>query len=71
MGALSVNAIIEIALPVLMLIYPLTIILILLNVLPENLRSAFIMRAVVIVTVLASLPDTLRFFIAEDKIMLM
>ena len=34
-GALSVNAIIEIALPVLLLIYPVTIVLIILNVLPE------------------------------------
>ncbi|CAM4199618.1 branched-chain amino acid transport system II carrier protein [Gillisia limnaea] len=64
MGALSVNKIIEIALPVLMLIYPLTIVLILLNVLPENYRTSFIMRAVVAVIILFSLPDALQYVIA-------
>ena len=64
MGALSVNKIIEIALPVLMLIYPLTIVLILLNVLPENYRTTFIMRAVVLVIILFSLPDALQYVIA-------
>lgn len=68
MGALSVNAIIEIALPVLMLIYPLTIILILLNVLPERLRSAMLMRAVVIATIVASLPDALQYVVSVDQI---
>lgn len=66
MGALSVNNIIEIALPVLMLIYPLTIVLILLNVLPENYRTTFIMRAVVLVIILFSLPDALQYVIAAD-----
>lgn len=68
MGALSVNVIIEIALPVLMLIYPLTIILILLNVLKENYRTSFIMRTVVIVTLLASLPDALQFVVSAEQI---
>lgn len=61
MGALSVNKIIEIALPVLLLIYPLTIVLILLNVLPENFRSTLIMRATVIAVILFSLPEALKF----------
>lgn len=65
MGALSVNKIIEIALPVLMLIYPLTIVLILLNVLPKNYRTTFIMRAVVIAIILFSLPDALQYVIAS------
>lgn len=64
MGALSVNKIIEIALPVLMLIYPLTIVLILLNILPKNYRTTFIMRAVVLVVILFSLPDALQYVIA-------
>lgn len=68
MGALSVNNIIEIALPVLMLIYPLTIVLILLNVLSENLRTRFIIRTVVVTTIVFSLPDILRYIIsAEDS----
>ncbi len=68
MGALSVNTIIEIALPVLMLIYPLTIILILLNVLPETFNSSLTMRIVVIVTLLASLPDALQYIVTVDQI---
>ena len=66
MGALSVNKIIEIALPVLMLIYPLTIVLILLNALPKDYRTTFIMRAVVLVIILFSLPDALQYVIASD-----
>ncbi|QED38326.1 branched-chain amino acid transport system II carrier protein [Antarcticibacterium arcticum] len=66
LGALTVNTIIEIALPVLMLIYPLTIILIVLNVLPETFRSTLIMRAVVIVTIIFSLPDALQYVLAPQ-----
>ncbi len=65
-GALTVDVIIEIALPVLMLIYPLTIILIILNVLPESLRSTLIMRAVVIATILFSLPDALQYILSPQ-----
>ncbi|RKS55246.1 LIVCS family branched-chain amino acid:cation transporter [Gillisia mitskevichiae] len=65
-GALSVNAIIEIALPVLLLIYPLTIVLILLNVMPINFRTKFIMKAVVIATLIFSLPDALKYVISEE-----
>lgn len=61
MGALSVNKIIEIALPVLLLIYPLTIVLILLNVLPEKFRTTFIMRVTVIAVIIFSLPEALKF----------
>lgn len=66
LGSLTVNTIIEIALPVLMLIYPLTIILIVLNVLPETFRSTLIMRAVVIVTIIFSLPDALQYVLAPQ-----
>lgn len=65
MGALSVNKIIEIALPVLMIIYPLTIVLIVLNVLPKNYRSSLTMRVVVAVSILFSLPDALKYFFQE------
>jgi LIVCS family branched-chain amino acid:cation transporter len=66
MGAFSVDKIIEIALPVLMLIYPLTIVLILLNNLPENFRTSSIMRIVVVTTILFSLPDALKFIVPAD-----
>lgn len=66
MGALSVNTIIAIALPVLMLIYPLTIVLILLNVLTESLRSRLIMRAVVFATLIFSLPEALQYILTPQ-----
>jgi LIVCS family branched-chain amino acid:cation transporter len=65
-GALSVNAIIEIALPVLLLVYPLTIVLILLNVMPPDLRTRLIMTSVVIATSIFSLPDALKYVVSED-----
>jgi len=65
-GALSVNAIIEIALPVLLLIYPLTIVLILLNVMPSDFRTKLIMTVTVIATALFSLPDALKYVISEE-----
>ncbi|MCM4160569.1 branched-chain amino acid transport system II carrier protein [Antarcticibacterium flavum] len=68
MGAFSVNQIIDIALPVLMVIYPLTIILILLNVLPERYRSRRVMRSVVLVTVILSLPDVLKIYFTEEQL---
>lgn len=68
MGALSVNSIIEIALPVLMLIYPLTIILILLNVLPESFRTKFIMRATVISVIVFSLPEALKYIFPVESL---
>lgn len=66
MGALSVNSIIEIALPVLLIIYPLTIVLILLNILPERYRSAGVMRTTVIIVIVFSLPDALKFVFSEE-----
>lgn len=65
-GALSVNAIIEIALPVLLLIYPLTIVLILLNVMPSIFRTKLIMTITVIATALFSLPDALKYVVSEE-----
>jgi LIVCS family branched-chain amino acid:cation transporter len=65
-GALSVNAIIEIALPVLLLIYPLTIVLILLNVMPPDFRTKLVMTATVIATALFSLPNTLKYVVSEE-----
>jgi LIVCS family branched-chain amino acid:cation transporter len=65
-GALSVNAIIEIALPVLLLIYPLTIVLILLNVMPSHFRTRLIMSSVVVATLVFSLPDALKYVVSEE-----
>lgn len=67
-GQFDVHYIIAIALPALMFIYPITIVLILLNVLPKRLASKLIYRAVVMVTFIFSIPDFLGFIIAEEKI---
>ncbi|WP_411029494.1 branched-chain amino acid transport system II carrier protein [Spongiimicrobium sp. 3-5] len=59
MGQFNVGYIIAVALPALMFIYPITIVLILLNVVPNKWASPFVFRAVVIATMLFSIPDFL------------
>lgn len=58
-GQLDFNTIIHIALPVLMLIYPITIVLIILNVVSERIATPLVFRVVVAVTLLFSVPDFL------------
>ncbi|WP_296386850.1 branched-chain amino acid transport system II carrier protein [Winogradskyella sp.] len=60
-GQLNFHSIIVIAIPVLLCIYPITIVLILLNVLPEKLGTPLVFRAVVIVTMVFSIPDVIGF----------
>lgn len=60
-GQLDFNAIIVIAIPVLLFIYPITIVLILLNVLPEKIATTLLFRAVVITTFIFSIPDVVGF----------
>ncbi len=59
MGQLDVHDIIVVAIPALMFIYPITIILIFLNILPERYTSPLVFRVVVIATMFFSLPDFL------------
>ncbi|MBD0850491.1 branched-chain amino acid transport system II carrier protein [Maribacter arenosus] len=59
MGQFDVHYIIAVAVPALMFIYPITIVLILLNVLPEKFASKTVFRAVIGATVLFSIPDFL------------
>ncbi|MEM8999105.1 MAG: branched-chain amino acid transport system II carrier protein [Bacteroidota bacterium] len=56
-GQFNVGYIIAVALPALMFIYPITIILILLNVLPEKYTAPKVFRWVIAVTILFSIPD--------------
>jgi LIVCS family branched-chain amino acid:cation transporter len=63
MGQFDVHYIINIALPALMFIYPITIVLILLNILPEKLATPTLFKAVVIITFIFSIPDFLQFFV--------
>ncbi len=58
-GQLDVNSIIAVAVPALMFIYPITIVLILLNVLPAKYAFAKAFKATVIATILFSIPDFL------------
>ena len=67
-GQFDVHYIIVIALPALMFIYPITIILILLNVLPEKLASPTVFKTVVGVTFLFSIPDFLKFIINPESL---
>ncbi|MEE4001183.1 branched-chain amino acid transport system II carrier protein [Tenacibaculum sp. FZY0031] len=62
-GQFDVKYIINIALPALMFIYPITIVLIVLNVLPEKHTSTLVFKSVVAVTFLFSIPDFLGFII--------
>jgi len=66
-GQFNVAYIIDIALPALMFIYPITIILIMLNVVPKRFAPALVFKIVVAVTFIFSIPDFLGFVISEEK----
>lgn len=59
MGQFNVGYIIAVALPALMFIYPITIVLILLNVVPNKYASSTVFRVVVLATIVFSIPDFL------------
>lgn len=59
MGQFNVGYIIAVAVPALMFIYPITIVLILLNVIPDTYASPLVFKAVIITTILFSVPDFL------------
>jgi len=67
-GQFDVHYIIDLALPVLMFIYPITIVLILLNVVPEKWASPLVFKAVVGITFLFSIPDFLKFLMPIENL---
>lgn len=67
-GQFDVKYIIDIALPVLMFIYPLVIVLTLLNVMPASWRSQIIFRIVVVTTFVFSIPDFLAFLLPQGNL---
>ncbi|WP_225036116.1 branched-chain amino acid transport system II carrier protein [Winogradskyella sp. SM1960] len=67
-GQLDFNSIIVVAIPVLLFIYPITIILILLNVLPEKIATPLVFRAVVFITILFSVPDVIGFMSPSETL---
>ncbi len=67
-GQFDVKYIITIALPALMFIYPITIVLIVLNILPEKWSSPIVFKAVVLVTFIFSIPDFLQFLLPKEQL---
>ncbi len=67
-GQLNVKYIIDVALPALMFIYPLTIVLILLNLVPDKYASKFVFRMAVLVAFVFSIPDFLGFLIPPERL---
>jgi len=67
-GQLDFHSIIVIAYPILLFIYPITIVLIILNVLPEHIGTPLVFRTVVIVTFIFSIPDFLQYFLPENAL---
>ena len=70
-GHFEVNFIIDMAIPILMFIYPITIVLIVLNVIPNRFASNIVFRGVVIVTFLFSIPDVLLSYIKNEWLLTM
>lgn len=60
MGQFDVHYIIAVALPALMFMYPITIVLIILNLLPKQLASKKVFQGMVATTILFSIPDFLK-----------
>ena len=67
-GQFDIHYIIDLAVPALMFIYPITICLILLNILPKKWASKLVFRGVAIVVFLFSLTDVLKEIISENRI---
>ncbi|CAM1349696.1 branched-chain amino acid transport system II carrier protein [Tenacibaculum halocynthiae] len=67
-GQLDFHSIIVIALPVLMFIYPITIVLILLNIAPKKLTTPVVFKIVVLITFIFSIPDFLQFIIDKKQL---
>lgn len=68
MGQFEVKFIIDLAVYVLMLIYPISIVLILLNLIPEKYASQAVFRTVVAVAFVFSIPDFLKFLIPSENL---
>jgi len=67
-GQFDIHYIIDLAVPALMFIYPITICLILLNVLPKKWASQLVFRGVAITVFLFSLADVLKELISDNRI---
>jgi LIVCS family branched-chain amino acid:cation transporter len=67
MGSYHVGFIIDIAIPALLFIYPISIALILLNLLNDDWGSPMVFKAVTITAFVFSIPDVLQFIVGSEK----
>ena len=67
-GSYQVDFIITLAVPALMFLYPITIVLILLNIVPNKYGTKLVFRGVVLVTFIFSIPDFLGFIIPRENL---
>jgi LIVCS family branched-chain amino acid:cation transporter len=67
-GSYQVDFIITLAVPALMFLYPITIVLILLNTISDEYASKLVFRGVVLVTFIFSIPDFLGFIIPRENL---
>lgn len=67
-GSYQVDFIITLAVPVLMFLYPITIVLIVLNVMPDKYASKLVFKGVTLVAFLFSIPDFLGFIIPRESL---
>jgi LIVCS family branched-chain amino acid:cation transporter len=68
MGSYNVGFIIDLAVPALMFIYPISIVLIILNVLKDRWATPGVFRAVVLTAFVFSIPDFLQFFVSTQTL---
>ncbi|WP_298882702.1 branched-chain amino acid transport system II carrier protein [uncultured Polaribacter sp.] len=67
-GSYQVDFIITLAIPALMFLYPITIVLILLNIVPNKYASKLVFRSVVLVTFIFSITDFLGFIVPRESL---
>ena len=67
-GSYQVDFIITLAVPSLMFLYPITIVLILLNIVPDKYATKLVFRGVVLVTFIFSITDFLGFVIPRENL---
>ena len=67
-GSYQVDFIITLAIPALMFLYPITIMLIILNIVPEKFASKLVFRLVILVTFIFSITDFLGFIIPRENL---
>ena len=67
-GQLDFNSIVIVAVPVLLFIYPITIVLIVLNVLSKQFATPLVFKVVILITFLFSVPDVIGFIRPSESL---